>query len=607
MPEERTRSDAPRPDDLSFAERPEVAGRLLDYFRRNPTAMDSVDGIARFWVHEDRAAVERALVQLEGGGLLEKRVIAGTDFYALPREPLPASPDAREGLAIRPAFRTAAPGRILVVEDDDLVRGLLLDILGGAGHQVASASSGGAALDLLKAHGFDLVITDVVMPAMSGLEVLEAVKRHGAPPEVIMITGHPDLSVAVTALRRGAYDLITKPIVDLEAFHRVVERALERQRLSTESRMLVATLQARNRESAEMVARLSTVNEIGRATTGLLSLKEICDVLTRQVAQHFRARRVSVLITEPGSDTMSMVSAVGIAEPEARERRVRVGEGIAGKVALTDAPLLVPDIEKSDLRLLKAGGRYSTPSFMITPLAVTYPIHFQRKRLGVLNVSDRESGGPFNAQDLEFLSTIASQVAVAMEIARLVEEVNRGYLGALARVIQGAEEARPESRGHTQAVLELTTKVGQALRLAPERLEVLKQAAALHEIGRILAPLPETEAKDRLRAPISARWDAEAALAAERVLASIASLQPAREVILHSAVRAEGTAPGLEKAGISLEAGILAACEEYIEMSRGGGDQARREAMHALQSGAGTRHDPDVVAALACVVEVAAG
>ena len=67
----------------------EIGARILGYFRQNAQAMDSIDGIARFWLREDRSVVEACLVDLSARGLLEKRTIAGTDFYSLPQNGLP--------------------------------------------------------------------------------------------------------------------------------------------------------------------------------------------------------------------------------------------------------------------------------------------------------------------------------------------------------------------------------------------------------------------------------------------------------------------------------------------------------------------------------------
>jgi response regulator RpfG family c-di-GMP phosphodiesterase len=636
--------------DLSADLRPEIAERVLRYFRENSEAMDSVEGIARFWVHEDRSLVERILSELHERGFLAKRAIAGTDFYSLQREsgrPPEASPSAASATApsvpviaatATPAVATAVPvdgsaegsrldpdfvpvpqlplearGRILMVDDDPSVRKFMVEALGETGHTVLSAENGAQALELFRSQPFDLVVTDLMMPGMSGVDLLQVIKRESPATEVMVVTAHATLEAAINALRHGAYDLITKPLTDIDSLHRVVGRALERRRLSTENRLLVDNLQARNRELKETVARLAAVNEIGKATTGLLNISELYESLVRLVAQQLRVRRVSVLLSEGDADTMRVVASVGITDHDVLSRPVRVGEGIAGHVAATQAPLLVPDIEKSELKRLRKGGKYTTSSFMITPIMVSYPIRFQRRRIGVINVSDKLSGDPFTEQDLEFLSTLSAQVAVAIENARLVKEMEGGYLGALVALIRGIEDSRPESRGHSMRVAELAAEVAFAMKLPEPRVELLLQAAALHEIGR-LASRPEhggrgrDRGKDRDKDKDDDRmWTPDDVMAAERILAPIASLRSAREVILHSADWFD-SAPvpfGSGRPGIPVESRILGVCEDFVRLAPANGrdPEATQRALQALQKRAGKRHDPEVVAALLRVIE----
>jgi response regulator RpfG family c-di-GMP phosphodiesterase len=612
----------PQPDDdrkPSAPAHPDIAERVLAYFRRNSEAMDSVEGIARFWVREDRDVVERCLADLHARGLLARRLIGGTAFYsshndlagdspALPARsvvPAPAEPAGPSPVQTSRGERAEAPGRILVVDDDPSVRKFLVAALTEAGHSVAAAEDGRRGIEIFQGGPCDLVLTDVMMPGTSGLEVLRTVKRLSPGVEVIVVTAHASLDTAIQALRDGAYDLITKPLPDLDALYRVVDRALERRRLSEDNRRLVASLQGRNVELTETVARLAAVNEIGKATAGLLDVGDLYGSLVRLVAQQLRARRVSVLVSGPDSDTMTLIASVGIPEEEGVTFSLRVGEGIAGRVAASQSPLLVQDIDKTDLKAMRTGGRYSTSSFMITPLTVSYPIRYQRKRIGVINVSDKHSGEPFNEQDLEFLSTLASQMAVAIENARLVKEMEDGYLGALVALIRAMEDLRPESRGHSKRVAVLAAAVARDLGLPGERVDLLVRAAALHELGR-LACRPEDAGRSPARPGASGERHAAAVVAAERMLAPIASLRSVREIILRSAEWFDAASNPLvpDGANVPIESRILATCEEFVVLTPGAGDAAAAaRALQAIQKRRGRKHDPEVVAALVRVVE----
>ena len=236
MPRERPGGGQDASGDIWSSERREITERVLRYFRDHPTAMDSLEGIARIWVHEDRSVVARSLEDLHARRLLAKRTIGGADFYSLPREPETAALYAGEVGPV-PAksigARAKTIGRILVVDDDPGCRDFLVDALAQSGHSVAKADTAKRALEMLRADSFDLIVADVVMPGSSGFEVLKSVKRDSPTTEVVVITGHPDLEFALEALRHGAYDFLTKPVTDLGAFYRVIERALDKHRPSS--------------------------------------------------------------------------------------------------------------------------------------------------------------------------------------------------------------------------------------------------------------------------------------------------------------------------------------------------------------------------------------
>jgi len=132
-------------------------------------------------------------------------------------------------------------GRILVVDDDAFFRVLCSDILTGGGFFVRTASTGKEAVALVEAEGFDMVITDLVMPDMNGIEVLGRVKQYNALVDVIVITGHGSIESAITALKNGAFDYIMKPLNEDELLH-TVESCLEKRKLLEENQEMRQSL-----------------------------------------------------------------------------------------------------------------------------------------------------------------------------------------------------------------------------------------------------------------------------------------------------------------------------------------------------------------------------
>jgi DNA-binding NtrC family response regulator len=139
-----------------------------------------------------------------------------------------------------------AGSRILVVEDEINIRGALVTLLEKKQYQVRGAGTGEEALEQLEAARTDLVLTDLKMPGMGGMEFLRQLKQKWPDTEVLVMTAFGSIDTAVEAMRCGAYDYITKPI-DRERFPIVVEKALERHALAFENKQLKDRLDTRAR------------------------------------------------------------------------------------------------------------------------------------------------------------------------------------------------------------------------------------------------------------------------------------------------------------------------------------------------------------------------
>ena len=130
-----------------------------------------------------------------------------------------------------------ASGRILVAEDDDLTRELLVKVLRREGYSIVEAGDGGEALQLLGREAFDLVLSDIQMARASGMELLREVRARMPETPVVLITAFVEPGAAMDAIAQGATDYLAKP-VDVMALRGAVAGALERRRLTRENRQL---------------------------------------------------------------------------------------------------------------------------------------------------------------------------------------------------------------------------------------------------------------------------------------------------------------------------------------------------------------------------------
>jgi DNA-binding NtrC family response regulator len=131
--------------------------------------------------------------------------------------------------------------KILVVDDEPSILKLLKEALTQWGYQVACVGTGSEALEAIRTELFDAAITDIRMPEMSGLELLREIKRHDDSIEVVVMTGYPTIASAVEALKEGAYDYLSKPLI-LDELRHLMARVTERRFLKGEVQSLRARL-----------------------------------------------------------------------------------------------------------------------------------------------------------------------------------------------------------------------------------------------------------------------------------------------------------------------------------------------------------------------------
>jgi two-component system response regulator HydG len=166
---------------------------------------------------------------------------------------------------------------ILVVDDDHAHRTMLNTLISGWGYAVSEADDGSSAVEKVKETTFDLVLMDVRMVKISGLEALETIKAHNPAIPVIIMTAYSSVETAVEALKQGAHDYLTKPL-DFDKLRLTIDRAMEHTRLKEENRLLRETLghqfdtQNIIGNSPKMIKLLETVAQVAPSEATVLIL-----------------------------------------------------------------------------------------------------------------------------------------------------------------------------------------------------------------------------------------------------------------------------------------------------------------------------------------------
>ena len=151
---------------------------------------------------------------------------------------------------------TVPPARILTIDDEDLVREILTAYLEDSGFEVIQASDGQTGIDLIRRQSPDLVLCDLRMPGMDGLQVLAAVTRDFPELPILVVSGLGGMSDAIQALKLGAWDYVTKPIEDMAVLEHAINHALERARLRRENREHREHLEVVNEQLRQTLRRL---------------------------------------------------------------------------------------------------------------------------------------------------------------------------------------------------------------------------------------------------------------------------------------------------------------------------------------------------------------
>ncbi len=300
---------------------------------------------------------------------------------------------------------------VLVVDDSiQNVEFLTNYVLKPNGYQVLVAHDGEKGLKLALEQQPDLILLDVNMPKMGGMEVLEALNDHQVTIPVIVMTFHGSETLAVQSFRLGVKDYVLKPFQITEMLE-AIERALSEARLRRERDELTDRLLKSNQQLEQRLKELNTLFGIGKSVTALLDQDKLLARLVEAAVYLINAEEGSLLLIDNKTNELYMVAARGIDERLARSFRLRVEDSLAGQVLTSGQPLILTG---ADLTKIKTS--YLVRSLMYVPLKI------KGRVIGVLSVDNRQQKRDFTNHDLRLLSALADYAAISVENAKLFNQ-----------------------------------------------------------------------------------------------------------------------------------------------------------------------------------------
>jgi DNA-binding response OmpR family regulator len=293
--------------------------------------------------------------------------------------------------------------RVLLIDDEPDVIELCQRALEQEGFEVKGALNGEEGLRLFSEGDFDLILLDVKLPDRDGLDVLSTVQEMDPEMAVIIISGYGTMEMAIRALKLGAQDFLLKPFTPKQLVTSM-QKVLERRRLIQENLRLKARL---------------PILEISKALMAEVNLQRLVQLALETVQQTLGAGRVSLMLLDEERQELSISAALGLPDEVVTSTRVKVGQGLASLAVQRKEPILLPEQAEDDSSIQALMTRSD-----VGP-AICMPLMLKDRVLGVLNVSRPLGAAAFRQDDVDLLSILGGQIAVAIENARLFEKTQQ--------------------------------------------------------------------------------------------------------------------------------------------------------------------------------------
>jgi len=471
--------------------------------------------------------------------------------------------------------------KILVVDDYSSTRQMIVDALHQCGYMsVQEADNGREALNILKKDPYDLVISDVMMPYMNGMDLLRNLKELQPDTAVIMITGQPATDLTVSAMKKGAVDFIKKPFNISDLLYKVQiylrEKSLLEKQPGQDPQL--------NRKLSEQTEELSVHSYIYDSLENLEGENE-------QIFDKMSELAIRVVEGE--------VCHIVIYDDEIKDFYKKITKKFDDRAIVTETyeslkPFLFQVIKKREALMINSDEHPEiAPSLICTPLTI------RGQAFGVLCIRKKKHRGVFNKKDLHYITSLTKRASLNLENKVLYESLYANVLDTFKSLIASIQLRDQYTEKHCHRVTKYAIDTAVAMGCSRADIESLKISAALHDIGKIAIPdavlLKNGRLTDQEYEVIKTHSDI-----GERIIHSIALFDRERAAIRHHHERWDGRGypQGLQGEEIPLLARIIAVADTYDAIMNDRPyrpAQSKEWALEQLEKNRGTQFDGQIV------------
>nr|MBC7244593.1 response regulator [Chloroflexota bacterium] len=295
--------------------------------------------------------------------------------------------------------------RVLIVDDEEGVLDLCIQALSKEGYQTWGTHDAYEGIELAKKQDFDLVLTDIKMPGMNGLELFRTIQRFNPDIVGIVITGHGSMEAAIEALKLGIDDFLLKPF-SLDSLKAAVSKALSRKRLEKENERLRALIPL-----FQLSQVLITVTDLDRL------LQQVLHVAVQETAADLGV----LMLKNEVSGHLEVCGLITEGRAQPPDQEYKLNDQMVWNVLQNGQPVI--------WQAEQGQGSFFVSDIVNTQVstAVALPLVVKGERIGVLGLGKGRNKPVFVRSDLELLWVLASQVAIAIQNARLFTRLRSAY------------------------------------------------------------------------------------------------------------------------------------------------------------------------------------
>jgi response regulator RpfG family c-di-GMP phosphodiesterase len=355
---------------------------------------------------------------------------------------------------------------ILVVDDDTSTRSLVVDAMGQFGnYRVIEACDGVEGLEMLTKNTFDLVICDVMMPGMNGMELLDRIRELDPTTHTILITAYPTIDLTVSAMKTGAVDFLAKPF-NIDDLICKVDVYLRAKAMMGEDANPLPSSALTNK-----ISDLSTRSYIYDTIEHTKNNDEIFQEMVNLANKVVGGEVCAILLHDKDYQEFDAIVVKGVSPSFFKNIMIPSLSSFLNETVRRKEPLLLNLIDNA-----------------VFSSVICAPLKMRGQVFGVIVLSGKGNEHVYSERDLYYVQSIANRASLNIENRLLYESLYTNLLStfqSLAKSIQARDHYTEE---HSVRVMNLATKIAEVMDCTSGEIESLRIAATLHDVGKIAIP-----------------------------------------------------------------------------------------------------------------------